>query len=76
MLDFVWLFVPIFHTTLTRFISGSVSSGNGLGVSAQAITSVASPLVDFQVAQPPPLPKDAQQCTIPLLRYVVLIYDH
>jgi hypothetical protein len=25
------------------------------------------PLVDFQVAQPPPLPADAKQCTVQLL---------
>ncbi len=27
-------------------------------------------LVDFQVAQPPPLPQDANQCTIQILQYV------
>lgn len=27
-------------------------------------------LVDFQVAQPPPLPQDAQTCTVPILQCV------
>lgn len=31
--------------------------------------SNAARLVDFQVAQPPPLPKDAKQCTIQILEY-------
>lgn len=29
-------------------------------------------LVDFQVAQPPPLPLDAQTCTVPILQCVLL----
>ena len=33
----------------------------------------AAVLVDFQVAQPPPLPQDAKQCTVQILQYV--IYD-
>lgn len=28
-------------------------------------------LVDFQVAQPPPLPPDAQTCTVPILQCVL-----
>ena len=28
----------------------------------------AQPLVDFQVAQPPPLPQDAKQCTVQILQ--------
>ena len=38
--------------------------------SAQAASPV---LVDFQVAQPPPLPADARQCTIELFQYVLFI---
>lgn len=30
----------------------------------------ATVLVDFQVAQPPPLPQDAKQCTVQILQYV------
>ncbi len=30
----------------------------------------AARLVDFQVAQPPPLPRDAKQCTVQILEYV------
>ena len=33
--------------------------------------SVSSVLVDFQVAQPPPVPKDTQQCTIEILQSVI-----
>ena len=29
------------------------------------------PIVDFQVAQPPPLPADAKQCTVQLLECVL-----
>ncbi|EKM55502.1 uncharacterized protein PHACADRAFT_256166 [Phanerochaete carnosa HHB-10118-sp] len=32
-----------------------------------ALSASAQPLVDFQVAQPPPLPQDAKQCTIQIL---------
>jgi hypothetical protein len=32
-----------------------------------ALFSTAARLVNFQVAQPPPLPKDAKQCTIEIL---------
>ena len=32
-----------------------------------ARASYAAVLVDFQVAQPPPLPQDAKQCTILIL---------
>lgn len=35
-----------------------------------ALYAGAQPLVDFQVAQPPPLPQDAKQCTIQILQYV------
>ncbi|KAI0030816.1 peptide N-acetyl-beta-D-glucosaminyl asparaginase amidase A-domain-containing protein [Vararia minispora EC-137] len=31
-------------------------------------------LVDFQVAQPPPLPKNAQQCTTRILEYVTFVF--
>jgi hypothetical protein len=31
-----------------------------------ALLSWASPVVDFQVAQPPPLPSDVKQCTVNL----------
>ncbi len=46
--------------------------------------ATASVLVDFQVAQPPPVPKNTKQCTIQILQYAVhslhtrvgcLIYD-
>ena len=30
----------------------------------------AAVLVDFQVAQPPPLPQDAKQCTVKILEWV------
>ena len=30
----------------------------------------AARLVDFQVAQPPPLPNDAKQCTVQILEYL------
>lgn len=33
-----------------------------------ALLSKAAALVDFQVAQPPPVPQDAQQCTIQILQ--------
>ncbi|KAF8582025.1 hypothetical protein K439DRAFT_1392175 [Ramaria rubella] len=58
MLDFVKLFVPVLH--LAQLIANSKS-----GVAAQAAGM--APLVDFQVAQPPPLPGDAKQCTVELL---------
>ena len=35
-----------------------------------ARASYAAVLVDFQVAQPPPLPSSAQQCTIQILECV------
>ena len=35
--------------------------------------SVSSVLVDFQVAQPPPVPKDTQQCTIEIFQSVIAI---
>src|SRR5882762_3419254 len=41
--------------------------------SSLLIFSNAAPLVDFQVAQPPPLPKDAKKCTVEILQYVALI---
>jgi hypothetical protein len=37
-----------------------------------AAYSHAARLVDFQVAQPPPLPRDAKQCTVQILQYVML----
>ena len=37
---------------------------------ALTLVSHAVVLVDFQVAQPPPLPADAQQCTVPILQCV------
>jgi len=37
---------------------------------ALTLLSRAAVLIDFQVAQPPPLPADAQQCTIQILQYV------
>jgi hypothetical protein len=58
MLNLLWLFVLSFHVPQPLFSSGG-------RVAAQ----VTAPLVDFQVAQPPPLPKDAKQCTVQLLRY-------
>ncbi|VDB82940.1 unnamed protein product [Peniophora sp. CBMAI 1063] len=46
---------------------------NGAMVALQALLFAASVLgarlVDFQVAQPPPLPKDAKQCTIRLFEH-------
>ena len=36
------------------------------------LVSRAVVLVDFQVGQPPPLPADAQQCTIPILQCVLI----
>ena len=33
--------------------------------------SVSSVLVDFQVAQPPPVPEDTQQCTIEIFQSVI-----
>ena len=33
-------------------------------------------LVDFQVAQPPPIPSDLQQCSQVLIEYVPLLYRH
>ena len=39
------------------------------GLLFAALTVRAVLLVDFQVAQPPPLPQDAQQCTIQILQY-------
>ncbi|TBU49086.1 peptide N-acetyl-beta-D-glucosaminyl asparaginase amidase A-domain-containing protein [Dichomitus squalens] len=38
----------------------------GLAVATAAVR--AAVLVDFQVAQPPPLPKDAKQCTVQILQ--------
>lgn len=38
-----------------------------------SLAAQATVLVDFQVAQPPPLPQDAKQCTVQILQYV--IYD-
>ncbi|KAI0724017.1 peptide N-acetyl-beta-D-glucosaminyl asparaginase amidase A-domain-containing protein [Cerioporus squamosus] len=38
------------------------------GLLAAALVVRAAVLVDFQVAQPPPLPQDAQQCTIQILQ--------
>lgn len=38
----------------------------GLGLSLASVSRSAV-LVDFQVAQPPPLPQDAEQCTIQIL---------
>ncbi|GJE90902.1 peptide N-acetyl-beta-D-glucosaminyl asparaginase amidase A-domain-containing protein [Phanerochaete sordida] len=35
---------------------------------AAAVCAAAQPLVDFQVAQPPPLPQDAKQCTVQILQ--------
>ena len=35
---------------------------------------LAAVLVDFQVAQPPPVPHNAKQCTIELFQYVVCDY--
>ena len=61
MLDFFWLFVLSYHVPQLLF-------GSGRRVAAQ-LEQVTPPLVDFQVAQPPPLPKDAKQCTVQLLRY-------
>lgn len=58
MLDFAWLFILAFH--IPQLLSSS-----GICVTAQ----VTPPLVDFQVAQPPPLPNDAKQCTVHILRY-------
>ncbi|KZP11978.1 hypothetical protein FIBSPDRAFT_755761 [Athelia psychrophila] len=34
-----------------------------------ALLAAAKPLVDFQVAQPPPLPKGAKQCTVEILQH-------
>jgi hypothetical protein len=34
------------------------------------VLSRAAVLVDFQVAQPPPLPKNAKQCTVKILEWV------
>lgn len=34
----------------------------------------AAVLVDFQVAQPPPLPKNAKQCTHLLIEYVNMLF--
>ncbi|PPQ93318.1 hypothetical protein CVT25_014447 [Psilocybe cyanescens] len=41
-----------------------------LFVAAYAWLSSAAVLVDFQVAQPPPVPKDAKQCTIQILQHL------
>lgn len=42
-----------------------------LAVAALSLGAVkASPLVDFQVAQPPPVPADAKQCTVELIQSV------
>ena len=39
-------------------------------VALTACAARAAVLVDFQVAQPPPLPKDVKQCTVQILQYV------
>ncbi len=41
-----------------------------VGLLCAALAVHAAVLVDFQVAQPPPLPQDARQCTIQLFQYV------
>jgi len=42
-----------------------------VSTSLLALLSRATVLVDFQVAQPPPVPRDAQQCTVQILQYVL-----
>ena len=46
-----------------HFIKGAATS---LLLAALFVRAVV--LVDFQVAQPPPLPQDAKQCTIQILQ--------
>jgi len=53
------VFVLIFAIQMALF--ARIFSGGG---------AFAQRLVDFQVAQPPPVPHDAKQCTIQILKWV------
>jgi hypothetical protein len=43
------------------------SLASALGDKVLSPRAIPTPIVDFQVAQPPPLPADAKQCTVNLL---------